>query len=91
MQDRLEDAHRRLVEGRAILNSLGPTMISAITDPVAFIAMVTGDPPAAEMHLRRDYERLKAMGEKEHLATTAALLAQAITAQARTATTRPKA
>jgi tetratricopeptide (TPR) repeat protein len=81
MQDRLEDARHSLAEGQAILDSLGPTMISAITGPVAFVAMLAGDPAAAEMHLRRDYESLKAMGEKAHLATTAALLAQAITAQ----------
>ena len=45
--------------------------------------MLAGQPEVAEERLRRAYERLEEMGEKTLLATTAAMLAQAIYAQDR--------
>jgi tetratricopeptide (TPR) repeat protein len=56
-------------------------MTAALTEPAAFIAMLAGDPATAETHLRRQYESLNRMGERDLLATTAALLARAIAAQ----------
>jgi DNA-binding SARP family transcriptional activator len=81
MQDQVPKAHRLLARSTAILDDLGGTMTSSITEPAAFIAMLAGDPAAAERHLRLDFESLEQMGEKAYLATAAALLAQAIMAQ----------
>jgi tetratricopeptide (TPR) repeat protein len=81
MQDQIETAHATLSRAKSYLDILGPTMTAAITQPAAFVAMLTGDPATAEMHLRLEYESLSLMGEKDNLATTAALLARAIAAQ----------
>ena len=81
MQDQVETAHATLSRAKSYLDTLGPTMTAAVTQPAAFIAMLAGDPATAEMHLRFAYESLSLMGEKDNLATTAALLARAIAAQ----------
>jgi DNA-binding SARP family transcriptional activator len=81
MQDKVETAHATLNRAKSHLESLGPTMTAAITQPAALIAMLAGDPVTAEMHLRLEYESLSQMGDKGILATTAALLARAIVAQ----------
>src|SRR6185312_14133172 len=81
MQDEFEIAGAVLGRAKALLDTLGPTMTAAVTEPAAFIAMLAGDPATAEMHLRLEYESLSRMGEKGFLATTAALLARAIVAQ----------
>src|SRR5262249_8902042 len=65
----------------ALVEDRGPPMTAALIEPAAFIAMLAGDPAAAETHLRLQYESLDRMGEKGYLATTAALLAKAIMAQ----------
>jgi class 3 adenylate cyclase len=49
----------------------------------ACVEMLAGRPEAAEEVLRRGYERLEQAGEKALLATTAAMLAQAIYSQGR--------
>jgi DNA-binding SARP family transcriptional activator/Flp pilus assembly protein TadD len=82
MQDRVAEAHELLARARSMLDDLGATMTSAVT-PASLVAMLTGDAATAEMHLRRDYDILERMGEKGYLATTAALLAQALAAQGR--------
>src|SRR5215472_7636641 len=84
MQDDVELAHTTLNRAKYLLETLGPTMTAAITEPAAFIAMLAGDPATAEIYLRREYESLSLMGEKGFLATTAALLARAIVAQGET-------
>ena len=81
MQDMVEIAHVTLSRAKSLLDTLGPTMTAAVTQPAAFIAMLVGDPVTAEMHLRLEYESLSQMGDKGTLATTAALLARAIAAQ----------
>ena len=81
MQDQFETANATLSRAKSLLDTLGPTMSAAVTQPAAFIAMLAGDPATAEMHLRFAYESLSLMGEKDHLATEAALLARAIAAQ----------
>jgi DNA-binding SARP family transcriptional activator len=83
MQNQLAHAWQLLARARAIFDDLGITMTSAVTEPLSFVAMLTGNVAAAERNLRRDYDRLERMGEKDHLATTAALLARAIGAQGR--------
>ena len=81
MQDDFATAHATLNRAKTLLDTLGPTMTAAITEPAAFIAMLAGDPATAEAHLRLEYESLGRMGERDVLATTAALLARAIAAQ----------
>ena len=81
MQDDVATAHATLGRAKTLLDALGPTMTAAITQPAAFIAMLAGDPATAETHLRLEYEALDRMGERDILATTAALLARAIAAQ----------
>jgi DNA-binding SARP family transcriptional activator len=81
MQDEVAMAHATLSRAKSYLDSLGPTMTAAVTQPAAVVAMLAGDPETAEMHLRLEYESLSQMGDKGILATTAALLARAIAAQ----------
>ena len=81
MQDDASMAHATLNRAKALLHSLGPTLTAALIQPAAFIAMLAGDPATAETHLRLEYEALDRMGERNILATTAALLARAIAAQ----------
>ena len=81
LQDQFETAHATLSRAKSYLDTLGPTMTAAVTQPAAFIAMLAGDPATAEVHLRFAYESLSLMGEKDNLATEAALLARAIAAQ----------
>ena len=81
MQDKVATAHATLSRAKSYLDTLGPTMTAAITQPAAFIAMLAGDPATAEIHLRLAYESLSLMGERDNLATNAALLARAIAAQ----------
>ena len=81
MQDDVAAAHATLNNAKTLLDTLGPTMTGAITQPAALIAMLAGDPVTAERHLRLEYDTLYQMGERRHLATTAAKLARAIAAQ----------
>ena len=81
MQDQADRAHAALSRAKSYLDTLGPTMTAAVTQPAAFVALLAGDPAAAETHLRFAYESLSLMGEKDNLATAAALLARAIAAQ----------
>ena len=81
MQDEVAAAHTTLSRARSLLDTLGPTMTTAVTQPAAVVAMLAGDPGTAEMHLRLEYESLSQMGDKGILATTAALLARAVAAQ----------
>jgi len=81
MQDQVATAQATLNRAKSYLDTLGPTMAAAITEPAAFIAMLAGDPVTAEMHLRYEYESLSRMGEKRLLSTSAALLARALVAQ----------
>ncbi len=81
MQDDVTAAHATLGRAKTLLDTLGPTMTAALTQPAAFIAMLADDPATAEMHLRLEYESFKEMGERRYLATTAVKLARAIVAQ----------
>ncbi len=75
------DDYRR---GRAILEELGlrfdASLISIDSGPVELLA---GDPVAAEAELRKDYEALDAMGERNYISTIAGLLAEALYRQER--------
>ena len=81
MQDDFAAAHATLASAKSLLETLGPTMTAAIIQPAALIAMLAGDPGAAERYLRLEYDHLDQMGERRILSTTAAKLARAIAAQ----------
>src|SRR5262249_20732094 len=82
MDGEFDEARLLVIEGNIVLAELG-RLHSAVSHQEAMIEMLAGDPAAAETVLRKGYERLEAMGEKAFLATTAALLAQAVYAQGR--------
>ena len=81
MQDDAAAAHVSLNKARVLLDTLGPTMTAAITEPADLIAMLADDPTTAEKHLRLQYDTLRQMGDRRYLAITAAKLARAIAAQ----------
>ena len=75
---------RRLVRERnEIVDQLG-RMESAVSHHEALVEMLAGQPERAEARLRPAYDTLEWMGAGELLATTAAMLAQAVYAQDRT-------
>ncbi len=77
------DLARRLVrEANAILDELG-RMEEAVSHHEALVELLAGRPAEAEARLRPGYEKLERMGERTLLATTAAMLAQAVYAQQR--------
>jgi DNA-binding SARP family transcriptional activator len=77
------DQARRLIrEGNEILDGLG-RLQSAVSHHEALVEMLAGQPATAEARLRVGYAKLEEMGEGTLLATTAAMLAQAIHAQGR--------
>jgi DNA-binding SARP family transcriptional activator/tetratricopeptide (TPR) repeat protein len=79
-----DQARRLLSEGNAILDELG-RMESAVSHHEALVEMLAGRPDAAEARLRVGYDELVRMGgDGSLLATTAAMLAQAVYEQERT-------
>jgi DNA-binding SARP family transcriptional activator len=81
MQDDFAAAHETLGQAKSLLETLGPTMTAAITQPAALIAMLAGDPATAERYLQLEFDSFAQMGEQRLLVTTAGVLARAIAAQ----------
>jgi tetratricopeptide (TPR) repeat protein len=81
MRDDFAAAQATLSTAKALLDTLGPTMTAIMTAPAALIAMLGGDPAAAEKYLRLEYDSLDQLGERRFLSTSAAKLARAIAAQ----------
>jgi predicted ATPase len=81
MQDNFAAAQATLDTAKSLLETLGPTMTAALTDPAALIATLAGDPATAERYLQLEYDSLYQMGERRVLSTAAAKLARAIAAQ----------
>jgi len=77
-----EAAERHLAEAAEILAELGGLGFSA-AHLEGYVRLVAGRPAAAEVALRADLDALPAMGEGATLATSTALLAQAVFAQGR--------
>jgi len=82
MAGEFEEARRLVAEGDEILGEL-VDLQSAVSQQEALVEMLAGEPAAAEARLRSGYERLVEMGEKALLASTSAMLAQALYAQGR--------
>ena len=85
MQGRFDVARGLYRESRQTLEELGWKHGAALTAAVASgpVELLADDPVAAEAELRRDYETLDAMGERNYISTTAGLLAEALYRQGR--------
>ena len=75
-------ARALIAESNATLDALGD-LHASISHHEALVEMLAGAPDRAEARLRADHERLLAIGERSLLATTTALLAQAVAVQDR--------
>ena len=82
MHGDFDQARRLIRQGNEILDELD-RLHSAVSHHEARVEMLAGQPAAAEERLRLGYRRLQEMGERALLATTAAMLAQAIQTQGR--------
>jgi DNA-binding SARP family transcriptional activator/predicted ATPase len=82
MNGDFDRARRFIGKGNEVLDELGQLQ-SVVSHHEAVVELLAGCPEAAERHLRRGLARLEAMGERSLLATTAAMLAQALLAQDR--------
>jgi class 3 adenylate cyclase/tetratricopeptide (TPR) repeat protein len=78
MAGRLDEARTLLDQANAILDDLGVGMTSSACHDDALVALLAGDAASAEAALRSGYAALDEMGERALLATTAAMLAQAL-------------
>jgi class 3 adenylate cyclase/tetratricopeptide (TPR) repeat protein len=79
-----DDARAMGTSARAGLLELGWNFEAALVSiHVGPIELMAGRPDAAERELRRDYDTLHAMGERNYLSTTAYLLAEAVRRQGR--------
>jgi tetratricopeptide (TPR) repeat protein len=84
MDGRFDAARELYRRSRAILEEMGWKLYAALTSlDSGPIEMLAGDPVAAEVELRRDYDALREMGERNYVATTAGLLAEALYEQSR--------
>jgi ATP/maltotriose-dependent transcriptional regulator MalT len=80
MSGDFEQARRLLGEANEILRELGG-MQSAVSHHEALVELLAGHPASAEERLRAGFDRLAEMGDVTLMATTAAMLAQAVHAQ----------
>jgi class 3 adenylate cyclase/tetratricopeptide (TPR) repeat protein len=79
--DRAREEYR---QARRTLDELGWKFDAAMTSIESGpIELLAGDPAAAEAELRRDYDALDAMGERNYISTIAAYLAEAVLRQGR--------
>ncbi len=85
MRGRFDEARALYRRSRAALDELGWRFDAALTSAVASgpVELIAGDAAAAEAELRRDYDALSAMGERNYISTTAAFLAEALYREAR--------
>jgi tetratricopeptide (TPR) repeat protein len=84
MRGDFEHARELARSSRARLEEFGWRFLAALTSiDSGPIELLAGDAVAAERELRRDYETLEAMGERNYIATVAALLAEALFRQGR--------
>ena len=85
MRGRFDEARALYQASRATLDDLGWRFDAALTSAIASgpVELIAGDLVAAERELRRDYEALSAMGERNYISTTKAFLAEALYRQGR--------
>ena len=84
MTGRVENARRRWADAKRRLDDVGLTVTrSALQMYCAFIELIAGEPERAELELTEAYAELERIGERDRLATTAALLARVLYAEGR--------
>jgi len=84
MRGEFEAAREEYRRARTMLEELGWTFVAAIGSIVSGpIEMLAGDAVAAEAELRRDYDALDQMGERNYISTVAGYLAEALYRQGR--------
>ena len=69
MRGRFAEARTKYLLSRAILDDLGWHFDAALTSAIASgpVELIAGDVTAAEAELRRDYDALAAMGERNYI------------------------
>ena len=83
MEGRFDHARELQATGVGEFEELGLTLTFFVSHTAAYIELLAGNAVAAEQSLRRGYQALEDMGDKESLSATAALLARALLAQRR--------
>jgi class 3 adenylate cyclase/tetratricopeptide (TPR) repeat protein len=84
MRRNFEEARELYRRSRAGLEELGWKFHAALTSiHSAPVELLAGDPIGAESELRRDYDALEAMRERNYISTTAGFLAEALYQQGR--------
>jgi tetratricopeptide (TPR) repeat protein len=84
MKGDFELARHEYRRASRMLEELGWTFIAALGSIVSGpVEMLAGDPVAAEIELRRDYETLERLGERNFITTVASHLAEALYRQGR--------
>jgi class 3 adenylate cyclase/tetratricopeptide (TPR) repeat protein len=79
MRGNFEVARARYRRSRALLEEFGWRFSAALTShDSAPVEMFAGDLDAAERELRKDYQTLELMGERNYISTTAGLLADVL-------------
>jgi predicted ATPase len=79
MEGRFDEARRLTAQSRESLEDLGPSILAAASAlEYSRVEILAGDPAQAEIELRRDYEKLEAVGERYYRSTLAGLLANAL-------------
>ena len=82
MRGNFEEARQLYRRSRATLEEFGWNLFAALTSiDSGTVELMARDPAAAENELRRDFEALDAMGERNYIATTSAYLAFALLLQ----------
>ncbi|MEO8423222.1 MAG: adenylate/guanylate cyclase domain-containing protein [Actinomycetota bacterium] len=84
MRGNFDEARQLYRRSRATLEEFGWNLFAALTSiDSGSVELLAKDPVGAESELRRDFETLDAMGERNYIATTAAYLAFALLLQGR--------
>ncbi len=84
MRANFAEARLRYQRSRALLEEFGWRLTAALTSlDSAVVEMLAGDLDAAEAELRRDYQTLDQMGERNYISTTAGVLAEVLYRQGR--------
>jgi tetratricopeptide (TPR) repeat protein len=84
MQGNFDQARELYRKSRAMFEEYGMKLYAALTSIKSGpVEMLAGDPKAAEDELRRDYEALDRMGDRNYRSTVAGLLAEALYQQGR--------
>lgn len=84
MRANFPQARIRYQRSRALLEEFGWRLTAALTSlDSAVVEMLAGDLDTAEAELRRDYQTLEQMGERNYISTTAGVLAEVLYRQGR--------